>query len=338
MSENITVRLNEKIRLAGMFAVINYFVDYLCWHSGRQSKARFRIELDNYKMYQEGAGEDVYRYYFAGGQEFESTDTTDTVHVPQPVPGSVTRRGLMTKYGRSNARELLPPSNDKRHGIGEVIQRYFSLNSATRKIVDAFVGQHFNGHKVVGVHLRGAGRLDGGTSSFKKRLQLEDGVPYNIYFEKINAFLKEEPDAKVLICSDSKRVIARVKKEYNDRVLTYDSQLTDFGESHIAAQQAKERGEKTDLNPKKMGEDVIVETYLLSQCDYFVHGNSNISNFIICLNPELRHDDIFDPNYSYNLKGSEKIKAQLRSWYFSVASVFLRVMGRINPKWGCPED
>jgi len=39
--------------------------------------------------------------------------------------------------------------------------------------------------------------------------------------------------------------------------------------------------------------DVVVEAYLLSETSVFVHGNSNIVNFVLCKNPTLHHKYVY---------------------------------------------
>ena len=56
------------------------------------------------------------------------------------------------------------------------------------------------------------------------------------------------------------------------------------GEPHCKLEEGKER----------LGQEVIVDAYLMALADVFVHGNSNVANFVLCKNSKLRHEDIFD--------------------------------------------
>ncbi|MCG8525497.1 MAG: hypothetical protein MI748_03885 [Opitutales bacterium] len=336
--DKITLRLSEKIRLAGMFAVINYFVDYICSEKSKGSTSDFRINLDNYRMYQSRDGDDVFAYYFKQ-EVLEEEGNERVVFMPAADRSFVAPRGLMTKLGRSNARELLTPEGSAREAVGRVIEEYFQLNDETRAKLEAFYNNSFGEAPVVAVHLRGAGRKDGGTHKFVQNQRLENGVPFQLYFEKINHFIEQNPDAKVLICSDSQMVIKRVTEEYgSDRVIHYDSQLSDFGETHIALQNARDSGKESEYDARRMGEDVILEAWAMARSDYFVHGNSNISNFVVCLNSELDHVDIFQGCYSTDKKGVDYLGMKIKSLGFYWVSLIRRILGRINTKWGCPED
>ncbi|MGU9956384.1 MAG: hypothetical protein ACNYPI_01685 [Arenicellales bacterium WSBS_2016_MAG_OTU3] len=41
------------------------------------------------------------------------------------------------------------------------------------------------------------------------------------------------------------------------------------------------------FSPYKLGLDVVVETYLLARTNYFVHGTSNVANFVLSVNDRL---------------------------------------------------
>jgi hypothetical protein len=64
---------------------------------------------------------------------------------------------------------------------------------------------------------------------------------------------------------------------------------------------------------------MIVESYLMSAARYFVHGNSNVANHVICLNPKLEHLDIFEefysPRYFDQFQTTSKISNILRSLF-----------------------
>jgi len=72
--------------------------------------------------------------------------------------------------------------------------------------------------------------------------------------------------------------------------MTYPSTGSDFGEMHNRAHPAN----KGKTFPRyKLGEDVLVEAYIFSHTNYFVHGNSNVVNYTPCLNPLLKHKYVY---------------------------------------------
>jgi len=48
------------------------------------------------------------------------------------------------------------------------------------------------------------------------------------------------------------------------------------------------------FSPYKLGLDIVMEAYLLARTDYFVHGNSNVANFVVSLNAQLRSCYVYE--------------------------------------------
>lgn len=169
-----------------------------------------------------------------------------------------------------------------------LISKYIKLKPNIAKIIEEYKTCHFSAY-VVGLHLRGPGRLDGGTKQLKNKHKLKAGVPFELYFEYVDRQIQIHPEAKVFLCSDSEMVINECKSKYGDALMTYESTRSYFGEMH-----AQNREDNNMYSGYKLGEDVIVEAYLLSKTDYLIHGNSNVSNFVLCLNPDLKSSYVYE--------------------------------------------
>ena len=161
---------------------------------------------------------------------------------------------------------------------GRILRRYVA------EIIEQFKRRHFDGY-VIGLHIRGLGRNHGGAD--KLRAVGQQGgkleIDFDRFFKYVDQRLAVQPNAKIFICSDSQDVVDRVHDSYPDRVISYGSSRSAFGEMHTRRAQNAD----SNFSPYKLGLDVIVEAYLLSATDYFIHGNSNLSNYVLCLAPEL---------------------------------------------------
>ena len=142
----------------------------------------------------------------------------------------------------------------------------------------------------IAVHARGPGRKHGATQFLKRHMKLTQGVPFWHYFKEIDKVLESYDN--ILICSDAQLVIEAFKKKYGEKVVTYDAIRENRGEAH--EKRAKGR---IQTDGYKLGEDMIVEMLLMSTSDFFIHGNSNVSNFIRCFEPTLKCHNIFSPFY-----------------------------------------
>jgi hypothetical protein len=176
---------------------------------------------------------------------------------------------------------LLPTNRNLAH---QLIGKYIRPKEEIRCAIERFRQEHFRGY-TIGLHLRGPGRRHGGTQQLRKRHTLKNGVPFHLYFRCVDQLLRLHPEARVFVCSDSEMVIDECRCAYGKKILTYGSIRSSVGEMH---QQAGK------YSGYRLGMDVIIEAYLLSQTDYLVHGNSNVSNFVLCLNPVLEAKYVYD--------------------------------------------
>ena len=137
---------------------------------------------------------------------------------------------------------------------------------------------------VIGLHIRGPGRVVG-VRDRSKEVATTEGLGLPSYFRAVDAALLTRQRARIFACSDSSLVIDAIAERYGDRVITYDASRSEFGEMH--ANHPSNAG--LSFSPYKLGLDVLVEAYCLSGTDFFIHGNSNLANFVVCRNPTLEH-------------------------------------------------
>ena len=84
------------------------------------------------------------------------------------------------------------------------------------------------------------------------------------------------------------QVVDRFTDRYGDLVIVRDSIRTDYGEVHRLN---RVRG------PYQIGLDVVIEAWALASTSCLIHGVSNVSSFVLCLNPDLESEDIYEPYY-----------------------------------------
>jgi len=170
-----------------------------------------------------------------------------------------------------------------------LIAHYIKPNQKSLELIQ-LGSMSFKDTYVIGLHIRGLGRNHGGAASLRQIGQKQFEMDYHRYFSAVDLQLKTHPNAKIFVCSDSQTVIDQVNQTYGERVISYPSARSAFGEMH--ADHAKNAG--LIFSPFKLGQDVMVEAHLLAMTDYFVHGNSNVANFVLCKNPNLGSTYVYE--------------------------------------------
>lgn len=275
-----------ELRPAGMFSNVNEVVQQL--YLAERSGYRFFIDWSQSCYADPNRPGDPWEYYF----ERCFLDVLDRP-AGAPVllggaPVACAKDNIITPRRKNgDCNPLLLPSN--RLLPHRLIAQHIRLRADVVEIIDAFARQHFQ-EPVIGLHIRGAGRLDGGVAERNQTLDLIGGVPLPAYFRAVEQALERRPDARIFACSDSSFVIDSIVERFGERVFIYDATRSPFGELHAG----HPRNAGLQFDRYRLGLDVLVEAYLLSRTDFLVHGNSNVVNFILCQNPELATHYIYD--------------------------------------------
>lgn len=317
-----------KLRKAGMFSNVNEVIDSII--KAKKKGFKFVIDWRN-SPYRDSSmrKENAWEYYFKQpfnlnlsykniNEKMESVLGTSNEFV---APHDEVRVPIKVKDPTNDSHKvglLLPPKNRKK--ANNVIKNHLHLKKKIKRKIDAFYKKYFS-NPVIGVHLRGPYGTHGGSSYYRKIYETENSIPFKLVFKYVNSRLQEYEDASLFIASDSKLVINRFKSEYGNCVFSYDAIRTRTGEMHKSVEfssiinrilsdlrnkdfsfrRSINRVKQTiDFSRKKskykLGEDVLVVSHLLSRVDHLIHGSSNLTNFVLCKNPELKSDFIFKPD------------------------------------------
>jgi hypothetical protein len=202
------------------------------------------------------------------------------------------RDNIIAPRGR-NSRHLAPPADRKL--ANTIIDRHLRLRPNLLAQIDQATRRLLAGRNVLGLHIRGPGRTHGGVPSYIKSLRARwpelGAPPYLAYFEAVDRALEQCRYNRILLCTDAAEVRGEVVRRYGtNRVRWYNSAVIIGGETHLPRH-------NHGFSRRRLGEDVIIEAYLMSKVDFLVHGNSNVTNFVLCNAPGLQSLDIFRECY-----------------------------------------
>ena len=192
-----------------------------------------------------------------------------------------TRENIITPRLRDGICDPLLLPRD-REGAGRILSRRIRIRSEIAREIETFRAERFS-DRMIGLHIRGAGRNDGGTPVLRHPYRKRHGVPLDRYYRLVERCLRQWPDAGIFACSDSSIVIEDVESHFGDRVVTYPAQRSREGEMHVAVIRESE----APWSAYRLGRDVLVEAELMAACDMFVHGCSNVANYVLCRSPTM---------------------------------------------------
>ena len=154
--------------------------------------------------------------------------------------------------------------------------------------VDAFFGEHMEGHTVFGVQIRGTDAV----STSEDRAHRKDSLVLDNYRREVERCLSSAPGARILVATDDQRSLEFMRGAFGGRVIAYDSRR------HLAGEAAG-RGPTGCLMPAyvardrrdaaRNGEEAVVEYLLLGRCALLVHNGSSLARTVLLNNPALAH-------------------------------------------------
>lgn len=260
-----------KLRPAGMLSNVNEVIHHL--NLAELGNYALKIDWSNSAYKSEDRPGDPWNYFFE-----DCFDLKNIASSALSLAGETLydQTNIVTPYVDD---VLQLPTN--RQAASILINKRLRLKPQIIERIDSFMAQHRNS-QIIGLHIRGPLRTDAG-GAIRSKLKMKKGVPFELYFHPVRERLNQFPEAKVLICSDSQMVIDETYTEFGDRVISYDANRSEKGEMHVR--------NGTMLNakfdPYTLGEDILVESELLAQSSFFVHGYSNVANYVLCKSPNL---------------------------------------------------
>lgn len=154
--------------------------------------------------------------------------------------------------------------------VKTLIDKYIRVKSNIQAKIDGFYDSNMRGNKVVGLHFRGG--------FVWNEVNI---VPLELICEEANKHADES--TVFFVATDQYPLLERAKELLNGKVVYYDCYRQASTTSPVRSGQW----------PPQMGEDVLVETILLSHCDYLVHTISNVSTAALYFNPTLPHTMLY---------------------------------------------
>lgn len=159
---------------------------------------------------------------------------------------------------------FLKITKEYRQLINNIIHEYIILKPEINEKINKFYALHMRGKKTVGIHIRG-------TDKYKE----DKPVDINNFIEKANAYDCDQ----FLIASDEQIIFDKLIKNLNKKVIYLDAHRSINGRPlHFG-----------NFSKYELGEEVLVEALLLSECDTFIHAASNVSLAVLFFNPNLEN-------------------------------------------------
>ena len=166
---------------------------------------------------------------------------------------------------------------ETRKDLNGIFKKYIKIREDIVNTVEDFWKTNMKNERVLGVQIRG-------TDTTKYGLSIQD------YIVETKKYLNDNFITKIYIASDTHEALVKFKKEFNglDNVLHLPlrRQKNYKGTSINGKGNWYTAGFKT---PKEAGDEILMETMLLSRCSHIIHQKSSVSMCALIMNQYVTH-------------------------------------------------
>jgi len=185
-------------------------------------------------------------------------------------------------YGRHQGSAGKPQSwyDEQRRRARRVVERYVRVKPEIRAEVDAYVAEHFAGHRVLGIHMRGT---DKGTAQAPANL-MRVKRPAD-YYPWIDRYLEAHGPCRIFVATDQRQFVDELRGRYGERVLALDA---------IRGSSSLNPFQQSDGRNFRKGKEVLIDCLLLSHCDFLLKCTSAVGEYAMYFNGALDCIDVND--------------------------------------------
>jgi hypothetical protein len=160
---------------------------------------------------------------------------------------------------------------EERRYFSFLIKKYLKIKSHIQEKINKHL-ENFKGKKVLGVHIRQTDH------------HIHGNLISPLYYVHLIKEMLNNYDM-LYVMTDNKEDLELMKSNFKDNLYYLEDVTRSEKRSSMAV-----HNDPNYKNRYKLGEDILIETMLLSNCDTAIMTNSNIMNFVMAYNPNIKYN------------------------------------------------
>lgn len=237
----------------GMFAAANQVLGQIYMFDTGQltNVSGLTVDFDKYGLYYDPShGPNWWCYYF---EPINLGNRGDTLTV-YPTEEQYAQAWIQ--------RRMLPRST-----AAQLVAKHIHVKNHIQRKIDRFVKRHFRNFYMIGIHYRG-------TDKSKEAPR----IAYETVFEQIEKCIPVGKAFRLYVATDESSFLDEVKIRYGNSVVALDAHRSDGGATGVHFE---------NKNNYVLGEEALMDCYLLSRCDLLIRTSSNLSLWSTYFNPNI---------------------------------------------------
>ena len=178
----------------------------------------------------------------------------------------ITKYDLKEVYKSNNvifSSNFLPSDTNlfkwNKNNLRKIYKKYIKINPKFLLKKNYFIKKNFK-QKTLGVHFRGTSYKKARSHSFQPNLK--------IMIDLINSLIKKNNYKKIFVITEEQIYLDGLKKKFKDKLIFYESYRSYKDDAFKKYPRKDHR--------YKLGEETLIETLILSECDGLISNTTNI--------------------------------------------------------------
>lgn len=242
------------------------------------------VDMQNYKtLYSEDKiifeTRNTWEYYFEQVSPFTLDEVYDSKNIILSSMEYPMYKGL---YYNNKNNEI--PSKEQIQYLNFILNKYINIKPNIMKKFNEEYKKIQKYNRVLGVHVRGTDMYVEGRHHPVPSYKVKD-IKY------IKRIILENKIEAILLCSDESKIIDIFKSEFGDKCICTSSLRAKEG-SHLGIHVDKSLSKTRDNHNYLLGKEVLIDSLLLSKCNFLLCGPSNVAFASMIFNG-CKYENIF---------------------------------------------
>ena len=274
MIKKKVLRINGKDpHLRGLMSYLLQVLNNLKWSDENEYTPLVDLCGPSYWLHDKEYGDNIWEYFFAPVSDVSLVPTEEEVEEETRVD-EVTRFLLPVKgYDKQVILyEWMRYFTETRKDLNKIFKKYVMIREDIVDTVEDYWRQNMMGEVTLGIQIRG-------TDTTKYGLKIQD------YIDETHKYLKDKLVTKIYIASDTHEALTAFKKEFDGKGNVLHLDLTRQKKYHGASINGRNNWSIAGFkSPKDAGDEILMETMLLSRCSHLIHQKSSVAMCALIMN------------------------------------------------------
>ena len=268
------LRINAKDpHLRGLMSYLLQVLNNIKWCEENERTPLVDLSGPSYWLHDKEYGDNIWEYFFAPVSDVSLVPTEEEVEEETRVD-EVTRFLLPVKgYDKQVILyEWMRYFTETRKDLNKIFKKYVMIREDIVDTVEDYWRQNMMGEVTLGIQIRG-------TDTTKYGLKIQD------YIDETHKYLKDKLVTKIYIASDTHEALTAFKKEFDGKGNVLHLDLTRQKKYHGASINGRNNWSIAGFkSPKDAGDEILMETMLLSRCSHLIHQKSSVAMCALIMN------------------------------------------------------